>query len=80
MLAGHELLPLPLERGDLCEKKPRVDGVEVATIDGTLRPTAFVFSILFHHAPRPAGSSLSSTAAVNEEIASSRAEKRRKSL
>ena len=42
--------------------------------------TAFVFSIRFHHLPRPSGSSLSSTAAVNDEIASSRAEKRRKSL
>ena len=54
MLAGHELLALALERGDLCEKKTRVDGVEVDAIDGTLSPTAFVFSILFHHAPRPA--------------------------
>ena len=71
--------PFPLSAAT-CAKKTPVDGVEVDAIDGTLSLTAFVFSILFHHAPRPAGSSLSSTAAVNEEIASSRAEKRRKSL
>ena len=33
-------------------KKKRVGGVEDDAIDGTLSPTAFVFSILFHHAPK----------------------------
>ena len=71
--------PFPLSAAT-CAKKTRVDGVEVDAIDGTLSLTAFVFSILFHHAPRPSGSSLSSTAAVKDEIASSRAVNNKKSL
>ena len=46
------------QAGPAWTKLSRVDGVEVDAIDGTLSPTAFVFSIRFHHFAQMKGDEL----------------------